>query len=181
MFIIPLLLNILVLILMLSRVFTLLVCIVAVTLALPDATAASTGILAGTITDLDGNSIQGASVSLYRGQNLVIVERNPQTTIGDPSIGQVGHYGFKGLPPGRYKVVVRKSVGAGEEYTAEQQVSVTTGTVIQDIVLDIPKPTSQPVATYDPFRDAPKTDGFEAPVVVLSMAVALFMLLRRER
>jgi hypothetical protein len=181
MFIIPLLLNILVLILMLSRVFTLLVCIVAVTLALPDAIAASTGILAGTITDLDGNGIQGVSVSLYRGQNLVIVERKPQTTIGDPSIGPIGHYGIKGLSPGRYKVVVRKSTGAGLEYTAEQQVSVTTGTVIQDIVLDIPGPTSQPVTTYDPFRDAPPTNGFGAPILVLSLVVALLLLSRRER
>jgi hypothetical protein len=166
---------------MLSRMFSLLVCMIVVTLVLPDATAASTGILAGTITDLDGKGIPGASVSLYRGQNLLIVERNPQTTIGDPSIGQVGHYGFKSLSPGRYKVVVRKSMGTGEEYTAEQQVSVIAGTVIQDIVLDIPEPTSQPVATYDPFRDAPKTNGFGAPVAALSLAMALFLLLRRER
>lgn len=166
---------------MLSRMFTLLVCIVVVTLALPDATAASTGILAGTVTDLEGNGIPGVSVSLYRGQNLVIVEKNPQTTIGDTSIGQIGHYGFRGLAAGRYNIVVRKSLGAGQEYKVEQQVSVATGTVIQDIVLDIPRPTSQPMATYDPFRDAPKTDGFGALAATLSLVGALFLLWRRER
>lgn len=157
--------------------FFLLACLILATLAWPCATAASTGILAGTVTDLDGNSIPGASVSLYRGQTLVAVEKNPQTTIDSPSIGQVGHYGFRGLATGRYSLVVRKSYGAGREYKAEQQVSVTSGTTIQDIVLDVPRPTSTPLPTYTPQYEP--MAGFGAPIAIISLAFAILVLWRR--
>ena len=150
-------------------------CIMAILLTCPYATAAPTGILAGTITDLDGNGIADASVSLYRGQNQVSIPKNPQMTISDPSIGPVGHYGFKDLPIGRYRVVVEKSSGSGKKYTAEQQVSVTAGTLIQDIVLDIPELTIQPEQVYQPVNSA-AADGFGAIIAVLSLAGAVLML-----
>jgi len=149
--------------------------IIAILLICPCVTAAPTGILAGTITDLDGNGIAGASVSLYRGQNLLFIPKNPQTTIGDPSIGSVGHYGFKDIPTGRYRIVVEKSSGSGKKYTAEQQVSVTAGTVIQDIVLDMPEPTIQPVQVYQPVNSA-ATDGFGAILAVIALTGAVLIL-----
>ena len=150
-------------------------CIIAIVLTCPCVTAASTGILAGTITDMDGNGIAGASVSLYRGQNLLSTTKNPQMTISDPSIGSVGHYGFKDLPTGRYRVVVEKSSGSGKKYTAEQQVFILAGTVIQDIVLDIPEPTIQPEQVYQPVNSA-ATDGFGAILAILSLTGAVLVL-----
>lgn len=166
-----------------SRVFKLLVLIfyaVAVIVLCLPATAASTGILAGTVTDLDGNGIPGAMVSLYKGQNLVIIPKNPQTTISDASVGPIGHYGFKDLAPGRYNIIVTRSLGAGREYRAEQQVSISAGTAIQDVVLDIPKPTTSYPQPSSNYYASMQSDGFEAVLAALALAGAVLILCHRR-
>jgi hypothetical protein len=166
---------------MVGKCIVIFLCMLVALLACPYATAATTGILAGTVTDLDGNGIEGATVSLYRGQNLVMIEKNPQATISGYDKGPVGHYGFKGITPGKYRIVVEKTVSSGVKYTAEQQVTVVAGTVIQDIVLLIPEPTAQPTPnTYYADNTSP-ADGFGAFIAIVSVAGAILLMCRRDK
>src|SRR5258706_8038084 len=60
----------------------------------------STSTVAGTITDQKGAAVPGASIELI---NSATNETRTQTT------GDTGYYTFVSVPPGDYKVVIKKS------------------------------------------------------------------------
>ena len=123
--------------------------------------SASAAKISGTVTDMNGIRVAGATVTLYQAGQEYVLQNNPGKT------DVIGYYEFTGLPAGAYSLQADK----GSYYSTSDTVSLTEADMQINLRIPgydskAPVPTVVVYATPVPVTPTPKPTASPTPTMV---------------